>query len=103
MRLPDSPASLMPMRRTASTVDGQGDDQAAAKVAEQEEQHGDHEQPALDQVLLDGVDGARHEVGTVVEDIALHTLGQDGPQATAAPRSARSAPFAETAAPSCRR
>ena len=47
--------------------DDAGGDERGADVAEHQEQHGDHQQRAFDQVLLDGLDGGLDQAGAVVD------------------------------------
>ena len=44
-----------------------GGDDRGADVSEDQKQHGDHQQRALDQVLLDGLDGGLDQAGAVVD------------------------------------
>ena len=44
-----------------------GNDHRSAQVAEEGEQHGDHEQAAFEQVFLDGVDDVIDQFGAIVD------------------------------------
>ena len=44
-----------------------GDDQGGAHVPQEQEEHGDDEQPSLHQVFHDRARGARHQIGLIVE------------------------------------
>jgi len=50
--------------------------QRRANIAEQREQHGDHEQRAFRQVLRHRLDGRIDERGPIVDRGRLHALGQ---------------------------
>jgi hypothetical protein len=68
------------MPRKATSIDSgidHRDQQAGAQVAQHEEQHDDHQEPALDQAASDGVDGLVDQLGAVVERLdADAELGQ---------------------------
>ena len=58
--------------------DRQGDDQPCAEIAEEDEQDGDDQQPALKQVLPHRVDHVVHQLGAVVDRLDRHARRQDG-------------------------
>ncbi|MOA04310.1 hypothetical protein D3C78_1238580 [compost metagenome] len=53
-----------------------GGDQCRADVAQEQEQHGDHQDRALDEVFLHRGDGLVHQRSTVVDGDRDHALGQ---------------------------
>jgi hypothetical protein len=59
--------------------DRQRHDEPGPDVAQEHEQHRDHQQPALGEVVEHGVEGAGDQVGAVVEDLELHPGGQRPP------------------------
>ena len=50
--------------------------QRRPQVAQEEEQHGDDQQAALEQVLADGVDDVVDQLGAVVDGLDLDVGGQ---------------------------
>ncbi len=60
--------------------DGDGDDEAGAEIAEQDQQHQDHQHGALEQVLADGEDGAVDELAAIVERLDPRALRQRRPE-----------------------
>ncbi len=55
---------------------GAGDDQRAAHVAEQQEQHGDDQDAAFQQVALNRTDGLFNQFGAVIDGRESHVGGQ---------------------------
>ena len=51
-------------------------DQRGPHVAQEQEEHGDHEETTLHQILHDGAGGAANQLGLIVERRHLHTRGQ---------------------------
>ena len=60
--------------------DGQGDDHTGAQVAEEDEQDGDDQQAALEEVAAHRVDDVIHQFGAVVDHLDLDARWQEGPQ-----------------------
>ena len=59
--------------------DRQGDDQASANVSEEDEEHADHEQPPLCQIVEHGVERPGDQFRAVVDDVDLDSGRQRSP------------------------